>query len=35
MDISETGVVVFIYKLIDEKLKVEKIKYEPKAATSS
>lgn len=35
MDISDTSVVVFIYKLIDEKLKVEKIKYEPKQQASA
>jgi len=34
MDISDASVVVFIYKLVDEKLKVEKIKYEPKQASA-
>jgi hypothetical protein len=34
MDIGETSVVVFIYKLIDGALKVEKIKYEPKPASA-
>ena len=34
MDIGETSVVVFIYKLVDGALKVEKVKYEPKPATA-
>lgn len=34
MDISDVSVVVFIYKLIDGALKVEKAKYELKPASS-
>lgn len=34
MDISDASVVVFIYKLVDGNLKVEKVKYEPKPASS-